>query len=83
MPAFPRCIKCVTTSTVDDIETLDVKCTAPCGRDKFYISNHSYLSVFKTICRKNVQVFTQEGIDTVVSHASSFFYGNIDILVKD
>ena len=42
MPAFPRCIKCVTTSTVDDIETLDVKCTAPCGRDKFYISVRDY-----------------------------------------
>ena len=42
MPSFPRCIKCVTTSTVDDIEGLDVRCTAPCSRDKYYISVRDY-----------------------------------------
>ena len=38
MPPFPRCIKCITSTQIDEIEKLEIRCTDRCGTHTRFIS---------------------------------------------
>ena len=42
MPSFPRCMKCITSTSIDDIGELEIRRTDPCKNHTRYISVRNY-----------------------------------------